>query len=448
MKSSLGTVARRRAIAAGALAAVVAVTIVILLTSGGGTHPLRVQFYDAGQLVVGDDAAVAGRPIGTVDKIELAGNGLAEVTLGIDDVAWPLHRGTRATIRLRSLSGVANRYVELTPGDVATPPLGENASLATDQTRGVVDLDQILDSFDKRSRRDLQQLIKGFATAARGNGAAGNQALRYLNPALSQSDALMSELAADPPALRELLAAGSQVTQELGDHERGLSRGIENTAALFRATAGERGALAGVLRRAPGTLRSANGTLTRVRDTLRSPVRPFLRELRPSVKPLGEFLTALPPATRRGVPALRDLRRILPPTRRTLAGLPPVARAGVPAGQASTKALKEALPIFAGLRQYGPDAVSGALSARAGITGFYDANGHYARASINTSFLGIPGLSPFLDSILRLDVPGLDGLRNAQNERCPGAAQQQPAADGSKPVLDDPSLCDPSQTPR
>src|SRR4051794_29777177 len=77
--------------------------------------PYRVhaRFVNASQLVRGNLVQVAGRPVGEVEEIELTANGRADVTLRIDDDLAPLREGTEITVRQASLSGVANRYLDL-----------------------------------------------------------------------------------------------------------------------------------------------------------------------------------------------------------------------------------------------------------------------------------------------------------------------------------------------
>ena len=98
-----------------AVAAVLAAAIVIGVTFIGGHEPYRVhaRFVNASQLVRGNLVQLAGRPVGAVEDIELTANGRADVTLRIDDDAAPLRQGTLVTVRQASLSGVANRYLDL-----------------------------------------------------------------------------------------------------------------------------------------------------------------------------------------------------------------------------------------------------------------------------------------------------------------------------------------------
>src|SRR4051794_21849125 len=100
------------------IGAIVAVTVIVavLLLGGGGTHTYRLEFQNAGQLVKGDDVQIGGRRVGSIDKISLTNDNQALVTISLQDGFGPLHRGTTAIIRATSLSGIANRYIALTPG--------------------------------------------------------------------------------------------------------------------------------------------------------------------------------------------------------------------------------------------------------------------------------------------------------------------------------------------
>ena len=69
---------------------------------------------------------VAGQPIGKVDDISLTKDAQAEVTISVDE---QLHEGTTAIIRATSLSGIANRYVSITPGPDNAPELDDGATL-------------------------------------------------------------------------------------------------------------------------------------------------------------------------------------------------------------------------------------------------------------------------------------------------------------------------------
>src|SRR3954464_3117922 len=115
-----------RGVALGALGVAVVVVAVILL-KGGSQHTYQLLFQNAGQLVKDDDVQVGGRRVGSVRKIELTEDNHARITSGVERGFVPLHQGTRAVVRSTSLSGIANRYVALTPGPNNADKLDDGA---------------------------------------------------------------------------------------------------------------------------------------------------------------------------------------------------------------------------------------------------------------------------------------------------------------------------------
>src|SRR3954452_18311514 len=178
------TIARGVAVAALALAIVL---VAVLLLRGGGTHQYDFLFQNAGQLVKDDDVQVGGRRIGSVRKITLTNRNLARVHVEIQEPYAPLREGTKAVIRLTSLSGIANRYISLTPAPNSAKKLDDGATLASGSTTDVVDLDQLFNTRDPRARRNLQGVINGFATQYDGRSVQAGRTAEYFNPFLSTS---------------------------------------------------------------------------------------------------------------------------------------------------------------------------------------------------------------------------------------------------------------------
>jgi phospholipid/cholesterol/gamma-HCH transport system substrate-binding protein len=126
-----------------ALAAVIsAIALVALILFGGlsSSYTVTAQFLDAGQLVKGSQVQVAGTPVGSVDDISLTQNGQAAVKLKIDGQYAPLPASTTAEVKQLSLSGIANRYVELSFGPGGRGTIANGGTIPTDRTHAAVDL--------------------------------------------------------------------------------------------------------------------------------------------------------------------------------------------------------------------------------------------------------------------------------------------------------------------
>src|SRR3954447_14563125 len=151
------TLSRGLAVAALGIAVVVA----FLLLTGGSKHEYTLVFQNAGQLVKDNDVQIGGHRVGRVADIKLSNTSLAEVRIQLDEPYAPLHQGTPATIRSGSLSGVANRFISLAPGPNSGPKLDDDSTLGLDRTTTSVDLDQLFDALDPKTRANLQKVIKG-----------------------------------------------------------------------------------------------------------------------------------------------------------------------------------------------------------------------------------------------------------------------------------------------
>jgi len=427
--------ASRQQLARGA--ALVAVTIaviavIVVLTTGGSTYVINAHFQDAGQLVNGDLVTVGGHTVGSVGGITLTSNGLANVELDISDSSiTPIRESTIAQIGQVSLTGVANRFVGLTLG-VGGQALKSGSVLPSTQTRGIVDLDILLDSLTPPVRADLQQLFKtGAYVFSSPTPQEANKAFQYLNPALSQTADLGRELVADKFALDRLIATTAEVSGALAAHSTALGGAITNTATALSEVASQRSALADAISRAPAVLDQATGVL-RDTDYALGVLNPVLRDLQPVAPKLAKLLRVLVPATSNAIPTIAGIEKLVPGAKKALKAFPPVEKVATPAVTSLAEALPAITPILAGLRPYVPDVVSGFFGGIGGEAGpTYDANGHYLRTSLELGAGSLTGLASLLNTVVSA-LPSLNGARSGVTAACPGGASE-PAADGSSP---------------
>ncbi len=142
-----------RVLAGLGLAVAVLVALALALFSGS-SYRVTAEFENAGQLVKGNDVRVGGAKVGSVKEIDVSPSGLAEVTFEVnDDDYTPLRRGTEAVVKLGSLSGIANRYVDLQLGPDDGDDIPDGGRIGPDDTRAAVELDQVFNIFDARTRR-------------------------------------------------------------------------------------------------------------------------------------------------------------------------------------------------------------------------------------------------------------------------------------------------------
>jgi phospholipid/cholesterol/gamma-HCH transport system substrate-binding protein len=438
-----------RAVAAAAVVVAIAI-IAILLFTGGSSYEVKAVFLNAGQLVKGNQVEVSGQPIGSISDIRLTDNGQAEVVMQLDHFA-PLHQGTTATIRATSLSGVANRYVALSLGPNSGAEIPTGGVIHADRTTAPVDLDQLFNTLDPRTRASLQRIIKGQATWYAGRVKETDQSLKYFNPALSTSSRLTRELVRDRVVFQQFVTDTSKVVTDLADRRGELTSLVSNTNTTAAAIGSENVALGRALDVLPQTLRNANTTFVNLRSTL-DDLDVLVNASKPATKELAPFLRELRPLVHDARPTIHDLRILIrkPGPGNDLIELnqkaPKLANLTDTVFPRTVTALQKAQPVIEYARPYSPD-LAGWFTKFGQGASVYDANGHYARIqplfnAFQFQATPAPGVLNYTGGTGRLA-----GLQVNKTQRCPGGAMQPPP-DGSAPYKETPSFaCDPSTTP-
>ncbi len=438
---------RGRVIAVGALALVV--LIVAYLAFGGGSGAsYQLEFKEAGSLVRGDQVQVGGVPVGIVTDIALTHNFTARITIHVDSSLTPLHEGTLTEVRVPSLSSVANRYIALTPGPNNKPALAAGATLPASATREVVDLDQLFNTLDPKTRKGLQGFIQGSAEQYAGAGKDFGRSTEYFAPFLTSTDHFFSELVRDQPTFTSFLVETAKAVTTIGARKEQLTDLIENANKTFTVIGSQQTQLAQGLRQLPITLRQGNRTFAELPPTLGA-LKRLVDTSKPTTKPLTVLLERLRPLLSTATPAVRNLNTAFdrPGASNDLTdfvrALPALAQTLSTSSPSTVTALQESVPITAFFGPYAPD-LAGTLRTFGQAASYYDANGHYARVSPI-----LPDFKLGSNNTLTPVSPqqALEGLKSGQLRRCPGAATQ-PAADGSAPFIDGELLsCDPLETP-
>jgi phospholipid/cholesterol/gamma-HCH transport system substrate-binding protein len=439
----------RFAAVAGVIAG--AVLIALVMFAGDGGYRVEAVFNNAGQLVKGNQVTVGGRPIGSIESIELDDRSQAVVEMQIEDDIAPLHEGTTATIRASSLSGIANRYVELQPGPNDADEVDDGGRIGADETGAPVDLDQLFNTLDAKTRRGLQQVVQGSATYYGGRSEEASQSLKYFSPALSATSRLTREIVVDKEVFERFVTDTSKLVGAVAERRGDLAALVGNANATARAVGDENVALARTLDLLPGTLRKANTTFVNLRAAL-DDVDVLVAESKPATKDLAPFLRALRPLVADARPTIADLRELIrkPGANNDLIELtkkmPKLADLTSTVFPRTIRTLDRATPVIEYARAYTPDLAGWFTKFGQGASA-YDANGHYARIQPIFSPFSLNDLPPPLGDVLSPLGPGetrLSSFSSGNFRRCPGGSVQPPP-DGSAPVPV--SDCDPTSTP-
>ena len=409
----------RRILASAALVAALAAVSVIVLGGRGGTT-YRLHFTHAGLLVKGADVLIGGQKAGSVTHLGLTGAGEADATIELSGGTPRLHAGTTASLEEPSLSGQANRYIALNPGPNDTPALPDGAVIASADMTSVVELDELYNLLDPKTRAGLRQLIHGERDAWTGRGADGRRFYTTFAPAVQASDRLFRELQGDGRSLRRFLDAGSQLARTLRTSSDDLYGAVQESA---RATAGFAAAsdpLQQAIRAMPATFADGRRGLAKVRAALPS-LRALVAQSRPSLRRLPSFAGALTAALRedRSLAKLSSLLSGPGNLADVMRALPQLSARALPSFRSGRPALRDGRPLIDQLHPYVPDALN-AWGNTGRALSYYDANGHYARV--------LPQFGAFAEtadgSALRPIAPSerVLGLTDGLLRRAPGSA--------------------------
>ncbi len=486
-------IGRVAAVSAVVLAVVV---VAVILLSGGSGYQVKAVFSDASQIVNGDQVEIAGNSVGSVSNIQLTPGGQAQLTLSISNSSYtPLHQGTEATVRLSSLSGIANRYIDLRLGPATEPKIPNNGEIANTSTTSAVDIDQLFNTLNPATLKGLQNLIQGTASQYAGKGQEAQAAWQYLNPAVAASSTLFAELNRHNGGdFTSFVVKSGKLLSDIATRQSDLTALVQNLGKTTEALASQKTALGQSIQQLPGFMALADTTFVNLRNSLDA-LTPLVNASKPVAPKLQKFLVQLRPLAQNAVPTVRNLANLIcsrgakpcspsQPGSNDLLKLLElnVQLAGVTCGTSSsastctgtlaangaqrlgafpesTQALNQSTPELATARPYAVD-----------LTGWFegfshpgqtDANGNASRVapvigvgSIENGALNI--LPSFLDPVLRTvlafggsgtlpggtSTPSQGLLTSGQGDRCPGSMER-----GGAYYPESGYPCNPQETP-
>lgn len=308
-----------------------------LRTAGG---VVVADFATAAPLVDGNQVKIDGVVVGKVLALE-ARDDHADVVMALNPSAFPLH--TDATVMIRSVSLLGERYLDLERGSPDAPLLKPGDSIPMAQTSTTVGIDQILNELDEPTAEGLAAVVTTLGDGLRDNGANADATIRALAPALRDTQALAEVLEEQNALLNNLVDRAEPVAGALAaDDGRAMDQLVGSAERLLATTAARQEAFEATLAELPGALQSARTTLARLEGAAQG-AEPTLRGIRPVTD---------------------DLERISAELIRFADSLDPALASTEPVLERAKALLDEARPVAADLRAAGPELRSTAESAR------------------------------------------------------------------------------------
>jgi phospholipid/cholesterol/gamma-HCH transport system substrate-binding protein len=303
--------------------------LLFLWLSFGGTIPFnpqgyefRASFTDASQLADQADVRIAGVSVGKVIGKTLDPQGNRTIaTIQMANKFAPIHQDAEAILRQKTILG--ETYVQLTPGNPHSPMLKDGALLARSNVTSAVQLDQIFNALDPKTRAAFRQWQQQLAVAVKGNDQNLSNVIGNLPTFAADTTDLLQVLDIQHTAVVRLVQNGGTVFAALNKSPAALRNLITSAETTFRTTAANNNAIAATFHVFPTFLDETKKTMTRLKnfsldtDPLVKKLEPVALNLKPTLTDvrrlspsLESFFTNLGPlitASKTGLPAIRDV---------------------------------------------------------------------------------------------------------------------------------------------
>jgi ABC-type transporter Mla subunit MlaD len=317
------------------------------------TTELKVRFAGGQNLVQGNEIRSGGFRIGVVEDMKpvtlSAGVTGAELKLKLDKTIGKVPEDSIWRIRPRSALGL--KYLELTKGH-SKQAYKDGDTVPVARTEVNVDIDEVFNMFDSKTRKASQDNLRGFGDAFAGRGAA-------VGRTVEEAPRLFGHL---EPVARNLAAPDTRLARffkELGDAARIVAPVSKTNARLFttmadtwEAVSRDPAALKAFISKQPPTMDTAIESF-RVQRPFLAHLTTFSQEFSGATHELRGALPDLNPALETGTRVQRkmpELNRKLEGTFRALEDL-----TSAPSTNAALRALTATVTTLnPQLRFYGP----------------------------------------------------------------------------------------------
>ena len=286
------------------------------------------QSVTAGQ---GQGIMISGIQVGKVGEVNLE-NGRAVVRMDIEpEYAELIHEDAR--LLLRPKTGLNDMVIEVQPGTRGDTP-EEGSTIPMAQTAPNVNPDEVLATLDADTREYLTLLLAGGAEGLGGQGRQLSAGLRRFEPTTRDIARLSSALATRRNELRRVIHNFRLVAEALGSSDAQLARFVDASNAALGAFAEQQDALSQSVAELPPTLRATRANLASANELSLTMAPALLRlipqavELQPALESAQNLFTEtlapvrdqIRPFTRQIRPTIRHLNQASDPLRRTARG--------------------------------------------------------------------------------------------------------------------------------
>ena len=180
------------------------------------TYNLKLVLPETSELQPNSQVRIAGTRVGVISSLTphqnpATGRVTAIADLKLEKGVEPLPADTQAVVQ--STSSIGTKYLELERG-TSQKTLKPGATIPVSQTREPVDLNQLFDMFNQRTRTAIQKNTINFGDGLAGRGLGLNEAIATLRPLVTNAIPALHNLAAPKTGFGELWRALDRVAAD------------------------------------------------------------------------------------------------------------------------------------------------------------------------------------------------------------------------------------------
>jgi virulence factor Mce-like protein len=275
------------------------------------TYDVSAELPGGANLVEGNEVRVGGFRVGIVDKIRVKFRKtppdgklreVAVVDMKLDKEVEPLAKDSTLIVRPRSALGL--KFIEITPGK-SKQTFAAGSTIPLENAGNPVEFDDLLNTFDEKTRQNVQDATAGFGDAFAGRGANINEAIQSFAPFFDHLTPVMKNLGDPRTQLDEFFKQIGRTSAQVRPVSGLQAQLFTLMADTFDAINNDPNALRQTIERNPDTLDTGIQSLPVQRSFL-GEFTTLSRKLKPTARILPTALPRFNTALRVGTPVLQE----------------------------------------------------------------------------------------------------------------------------------------------
>ncbi len=257
------------------------------------TYNIKVALPEASGLQPSNQVRIAGTRVGVVSSLTpkqnpRTGRVTAIANLKLEKSVEKLPVDTKAIVL--SVSAIGLKYLELEKGTSAKG-LSAGATIPTSQTREPVNIEELFNMFDQKTRTAIKINTNNFGDGLAGRGLGLNNTIHELRPLVEKAIPVLHNFASPQTDLRGLFVALDRAAGETAPVAEANANGFTDLDTFFTAFASVTKQIEEANEEGPSSLQQATHSLPFEAPLIRNATE-FMHLLRPSA---ADLVTVAPP---------------------------------------------------------------------------------------------------------------------------------------------------------